>query len=270
MYKSYGSFCFSDTKIHLLKMTRKSNKISTKYARFVGACGVLCIWVGVIAALMLFIIGELVTAVAVLFGSFFFGLLVLFYGIVLKRAQNSPTACRLLILLPFLPFLWLNYLCNRKQKSLEGRFEENWIDRCCILRRPGSRAKRPNVITEKQEPDEGFSWYLHSYLSCCLQWGCCILNFTKNMSLVDAVRRYGERPQIQWEDLLKKLQRNPSLAVLMEYMNMVLPRFYFRVLPSGSIRERFGYPLPSTSILASDYDLMFVPDGVYVYDETTE
>ena len=53
-------------------------------------------------------------------------------------------------------------------------------------------------------------------------------------------------------------------------MNRKEPKFYFRILPSGSIREKFGFPLPSTSVLASDYDLMLVPDGIYVYDTDAE
>ena len=53
-------------------------------------------------------------------------------------------------------------------------------------------------------------------------------------------------------------------------MNRKEPKFYFRILPSGSIREKFGFPVPSTSVLASDYDLMLVPDGIYAYDAETE
>lgn len=55
--------------------------------------------------------------------------------------------------------------------------------------------------------------------------------------------------------------------ILVGFLNESLPKFYFKVLPSGSVREGFGKPFPSTSILATDYDLMLVPDGIYVYDD---
>lgn len=57
------------------------------------------------------------------------------------------------------------------------------------------------------------------------------------------------------------------LHLSLGFLNESLPKFYFKVLPSGSIREGLGKPFPSTSILATDYDLMLVPDGIYVYEE---
>ena len=252
-------------------MLRKTKRLCLKlFAWILHVLGTLYFINGLLFGFILIAAGRPGSGFLYLLISFSLGFLCRSCSSVLKRGINAPTMCLLVLLFPFLPFIWFYHLCNRKHKSLEGRFKENWIDRCCVLRRPGSRTKRPNVIKENLKPDEGFSWYLHSYLACFLQWGCCILKFTEGMSLVDAVRRYEERPQIKWEDLLKQLKNNPYLAVLVEYMNMVLPKFYFRILPSGSIREGFGYPLPSTSILGSDYDLMFVPDGIYVYDETSE
>ena len=43
---------------------------------------------------------------------------------------------------------------------------------------------------------------------------------------------------------------------------MEFPDFFFTYLPTGSLREGFGKMLPSTSILATDHDIMLVPDGV--------
>ena len=199
---------------------------------------------------------------------FFFGIFCIICPNSIKRRSSKPTACNLLLLIPFLPCIWLCHLFT--WNSIKNPPKNSCTDRCCILTRPGSRQNKYEVLRYKVRPDEGFSWYLHSYLTCLLQWGCCVLNFTKNMKLIDSIRRYNERPKVQWENLLKELQENPYLSILIEYLNRSLPKFYFRVLPSGSIRERFGYPFPSTSILASDYDLMFVPDSVYVYDEQTK
>ena len=199
---------------------------------------------------------------------FFFGVFCIMCCTSTKRRSSTPTACSLLLLIPCLPCIWLYHSCTRN--SPFNRPEKSCTDMCCILRRPGSRQNKYEVLRYKVKADEGFSWYLHSYLTCLLQWGCCVLNFKKNMELIDSIKRYSERPKVQWGNLLKELQENPYLSVLIEYLNRSLPKFYFRVLPSGSIRERFGYPFPSTSILASDYDLMFVPDSVYVYDEQTK
>ena len=90
------------------------------------------------------------------------------------------------------------------------------------------------------------------------------------MTVIEAIKRYVEGPQKDWNDLVGDIKENVYLNFLIEYLNRREPKFYFRILPSGSIREGFGYPVNSTSVLASDYDLMLVPDGVFVYDEFTQ
>lgn len=44
--------------------------------------------------------------------------------------------------------------------------------------------------------------------------------------------------------------------------------FFLKTLLSGSLLEGYGKPLPSTSILVSDYDLMLIPDGVEVIESS--
>ena len=97
-----------------------------------------------------------------------------------------------------------------------------------------------------------------------------MLKMTEGIKEIEAIQRYVEGPRIEWKDLLSSIETNKYLSFLIEYLNRREPKFYFRILPSGSIREGFGYQLPSTSVLASDYDLMLVPDGIYVYDKDTE
>lgn len=60
-----------------------------------------------------------------------------------------------------------------------------------------------------------------------------------------------------------------------EYSNLILnllhgqnSNFFLKTLLSGSLLEGYGKPLPSTSILVSDYDLMLIPDGVEVIESS--
>ena len=181
------------------------------------------------------------------------------------NTESDVTACRLLLICPIMPCIWMYYAGNRTGLRIH---KPSFLERCCALRRPGARQR--HVVERKKAPEEGFSWYLHSYLACCIQWGCCVLNLTKDIPIRDAINRYVEGPKKTWPDLLQSIENNKYLSYLIEYLSQSEPKFYFRILPSGSIREGFGYPLPSTSVLASDYDLMLVPDGIFVYDEFTE
>ena len=54
------------------------------------------------------------------------------------------------------------------------------------------------------------------------------------------------------------------MIAIMEELHAKLPDFFFTFFPSGSLRERYAKLLPSTSILASDYDVMLVPDAISV------
>jgi len=169
-----------------------------------------------------------------------------------------------------MPFIWLYYLlCGRQKRYVHLVHNNEDID-CCRVIRPQSRSTDPILKSGKVESNEGMSWYLHSYAACLNKFGIIHFDFTKDMTLPQAIQRYVEEPQRDWGTLLSEIRKNRYLTLLIEYLNRMKPKFYFRILPTGSIREGFGYPLPSTSILASDYDLMLVPDGIFVYDEYTE
>ena len=109
------------------------------------------------------------------------------------------------------------------------------------------------------------------------------------MTLTQAIDRYVEGSRIQpdmnpdmnpcidpsskrnveWGMMFEEIKNNVFLYTIIEHLNRREPKYYFRILPSGSVREGFGHAEPSTSILATDYDLMLVPDGVFVSDEFT-
>ena len=63
---------------------------------------------------------------------------------------------------------------------------------------------------------------------------------------------------------MKKLKENKFLDLILTLLNKKNANFFFKVLPSGSLREGHGKPLPSTSILGADCDLMLIPDGIEV------
>ena len=54
------------------------------------------------------------------------------------------------------------------------------------------------------------------------------------------------------------------MIAIMEELHTKLPDFFFTFFPSGSLREGYVKMLPSTSIVASDYDIMLVPDAISV------
>ena len=242
-----------------------------------GEATTMCGIFGIIMAVVIFIIGASIDRLSYpiisvpLFVSILWAVLMLCMKRILKSVNsiNGVTTLRLMLVFPLLPFIWIYYrLGSYGRRSRRGRHMSGLIERCCKLQRPSTRYRY--VLEKKSASDEGMSWYLHSYLACFIQWGCCVLNFTKDMSINEAIHRYVEGPRKTWADLLESIQKNKYLSFLIDYLSEREPKFYFRILPSGSIREGFGYPLPSTSVLASDYDLMLVPDGIFVYDEFTE
>ena len=54
------------------------------------------------------------------------------------------------------------------------------------------------------------------------------------------------------------------MIAIMEEFHTKLPDFFFTFFPSGSLREGYTKMLPSTSIVASDCDIMLVPDAISV------
>ncbi|XP_066910710.1 uncharacterized protein [Clytia hemisphaerica] len=66
------------------------------------------------------------------------------------------------------------------------------------------------------------------------------------------------------QDYIEKVKENRFMVSILETLYFEFPDFFFTYLPTGSLREGFGKMLPSTSILATDHDVMLVPDGVTV------
>jgi len=179
-----------------------------------------------------------------------------------------------------MPLVWLYHIIfTRRNRHLKSKA----VDGCCLVRLPLPRAAEPVIKEKKVESEIGMSWYLHSYAACLKKCGLVKFNYTKKMSIAQAIDRYAEGSYLEeldpenyeathkkeWEKLLAGIKDNVFLYTIIEHLNRREPKYYFRILPSGSVREGFGHPEPSTSILATDYDLMLVPDGVFVYDKYT-
>lgn len=63
------------------------------------------------------------------------------------------------------------------------------------------------------------------------------------------------------------MRKNRFMISILDGLYKTFPEFFFTYLPTGSLREGFGKLVPSTSILATDYDIMLVPDSVTVGKE---
>lgn len=134
--------------------------------------------------------------------------------------------------------------------------------------RPNSRRDRLKHISHNLETSyEGCLSVVKSIGAWIRIYCPCSFNFTKKITLHDAIGRYEENLPKEIKLFMETLSENLYINFILSYINQKMPKFYLKILPSGSIRERFGYELPSTSILATDCDLMLVPDGIYVYDK---
>ncbi|XP_066924215.1 uncharacterized protein [Clytia hemisphaerica] len=111
---------------------------------------------------------------------------------------------------------------------------------------------------------------LHSQANNCTCFGCfsCCFNMCirwdciSEMTLFQAIHRYEEEFLLPVQSYLRMLKGNQFMVSILETLYMEFPDFFFTYLPTGSLREGFGKMLPSTSILATDHDIMLVPDGV--------
>lgn len=101
-------------------------------------------------------------------------------------------------------------------------------------------------------------------LRSCFKQCCCRCDCVSPLTLYQAMLRYEEDPLMSSQDLITSVRKNKFMIAILETLTMQLPSFFFTFLPSGSLREKFGKLLPSSSVLASDYDIMLVPDAVIV------
>ena len=64
--------------------------------------------------------------------------------------------------------------------------------------------------------------------------------------------------------MIQSVTHNRFIIAVLEILSIKLPEYFFTFLPTGSLREGFGKKIPSSSVLATDYDMMLIPDAVGV------
>ena len=129
---------------------------------------------------------------------------------------------------------------------------------------PRKKSRPPKYEQVELYPANRLFRIFNCILSCIFHKSPIGCNFATSLSVNEAICRYAEQPPIKLEDLIDKLKENKFLDLVLNLLNGQNANFFFKVLPSGSLRERYGKPLPSTSILGTDYDLMLIPDGIEV------
>ena len=103
----------------------------------------------------------------------------------------------------------------------------------------------------------GFLRYF--YDRCCCRFDCA-----SQLDLETAIERYHEHPPLPRDDFLQQTTRNKFINSILAHFTTELPEYFFSILPTGSLREEVGKLLPSTAIVATDFDLMLIPDAITV------
>ena len=137
-----------------------------------------------------------------------------------------------------------------------------------VIRMPRKKSRSPKSSVKLLKPANTLFTVFNYILSCCFHMSPISLTFTKCLSIKDAVLRYSEQKPISADELHEQLKEDKFLDLILSLLNGRNSSFFFKILPSGSLREGYGKPLPSTSILGSDYDLMLIPDGVEVVESS--
>lgn len=129
---------------------------------------------------------------------------------------------------------------------------------------PRKKSRPPKYEQMELYPANRLFQIFNCVLSCIFHKSPISCNFTTSLSVNEAICRYAEQPPIKLRDLIDMLKENKFLDLVLNLLNGQNANFFFKILPSGSLREGYGRPLPSTSILGTDYDLMLIPDGIEV------
>ena len=95
----------------------------------------------------------------------------------------------------------------------------------------------------------------------CYEWCCFRLDCARNLNASEAIMRYTEEPPLDSELFIHHLLDDEYIKSILNSFALELPEYFLSILPSGSLREGFGKILPSTSVLASDFDIMLIPDA---------
>ena len=90
------------------------------------------------------------------------------------------------------------------------------------------------------------------------------LDCSSTLSSNEAIMRYIEEPPLDAEKFTNQVTSNTYIKWIVNSFARKLPEYFLSILPTGSLREGFGKILPSTSVLASDFDIMLIPEAVLV------
>ena len=154
-------------------------------------------------------------------------------------------------------FLCLNFCCLFYVPYL-------LLSGACRLPRKKSRPPKDDQTTIL--PANRLFRTFNRILSCVFHYSPIGCHYSNSLSVTEAITRYEEKKPIEFDDLIKTLKGNKFLDLVLHLLNGQNANFFFKILPSGSLRERYGKLLPSTSILGTDYDLMLIPDGIEVVE----
>ena len=135
---------------------------------------------------------------------------------------------------------------------------------CKMFRLPRKKSRPPKDDQTIIQPANCLFRTFNRILSCFFHYSPIGCHYSNSLSVTEAISRYAEKEPIKFDDLIKRLKENKFLDLVLHLLNGQNANFFFKVLPSGSLRERYGKLLPSTSILGTDYDLMLIPDGIEV------
>ena len=137
-----------------------------------------------------------------------------------------------------------------------------------VIWMPRKKSRPPKLLETLAKPPNISFRAFNCLLSCLFHMSPITFSFAKSLTAKEVILRYSEQKLMTANELHEKLKEDKFLDLILNLLNGQNCRFFFKILLSGSLRERYGRPLPSTSILGSDYDLMLIPDGVEVVESS--
>ena len=137
-----------------------------------------------------------------------------------------------------------------------------------VIWMPRKKSRPPKLLETLAKPPNTFFRAFNCLLSCFFHLSPITFSFTKSLTTKEVISRYNEQKLMTTNELHEKLKEDKFLTLILNLFNGQNSMFFFKVLLSGSLQEWYARPLPSTSILGSDYDLMLIPDGVEVVESS--
>ena len=123
------------------------------------------------------------------------------------------------------------------------------------------------ILTFPCTQPKKFSVCMLEFTKGCFDCCCCQFDCVSRLSPDEAILRYEEDPPPNKDVVLQQITDNPFMATITTLFAIDLPEYFLSILPTGSLREGFGKTLPSTAALASDFDVMLVPDAALAGEE---